>query len=170
MLLNIIDIASSMMRSVNKAVSTMSGITFREMPVVTNEPVPYFSVRGSKGTFISIMRFEQKDKKWTKGAIVIAISGEQIQKLFSKNYGITLGSPDDDIIDVCGEFCNVVAGGFKKELVVLGFGEQTIEVPENHYKELSKNLDLVIHNKYQLVFNHEGTELLLAEVAMESQE
>ena len=168
MALNIIDIASSMMRSTNKAVSTMSGIQLREMPIVNNEPAPEFIVKGQRGTFLSIVRFDQKDKKWARGAIAVYISAEQIQTLFSKTYGIDTSSSDSDVIDVCGEFCNVVSGGFKKELVDLGFAEVSIDVPENHYKEISKKIDLVIHNKCQLIFNHGGSELLLVEVAMES--
>ncbi len=168
MTLNIIDIASSLMRSVNQTVFAMSEIALREMPAVANEPVPFISIKGQRGTFLSIIHFSQKDKKWTKGVIVITLLPEQIQKLFSKNHGISTGSTDADIMDVCGEFCNVVEGGFKKELLTLGFAEVMVEPPESHFKEMSKKLELMIHNKYQLTFNHQGVELLQAEMAMES--
>ncbi len=166
--LNIIDIATSMMRSVNKAVSTMSAINLKELPLVNLEPLPEFWVKGPRGTFVSIMLFDQKEKKWARGAIAVFISAEQIQTLFSKAYGVDAGSPASEIIDVCGEFCNVVAGGFKKELAGLNYGEVEINVPENYYQEVNKKLNLVIHCKYQLIFSYKGVDLLTVDVAMES--
>ncbi len=170
MKLNIIDIATSMMRSVNRAIATMSGIFLTQMPSVNQEPVPEFVLKGSRGTFISVVRFDQKEKKWARGAIAVYISAEQIQTLFSKQYGIDTGSPDLEIIDVCGEFCNVIAGGFKRELVDLNYGEVQIEVPENYYQEINQKLKLVIHNKYELVFSDAENDLLKIDVAMESPE
>ena len=168
MKLNIIDIATSMMRSANRAIATMSGVLLTQMPLVNQEPIPEFIVRGSRGTFVSVVQFDQKEKKWAKGVIVVYISGEQIQTLFSKQYEIDTTSADAEIVDVCGEFCNVVAGGFKKELVDLGYGEMQIEVPVNYYQEVSQKLKLTIHNKYELIFTHAGADLLKVDVAMES--
>ena len=168
MTLNIIDITTSMMRSVNKAVTTMSGITLREMPSVNMEPVPAFVVKGSRGVFVSVIRFDEPMKKWSRGAIVVTVLGNQIQTLFSKNYGVDGNSSDGDIIDVCGEFGNVIAGGFKKEIVNLGFGEVQISVPVNYYKDFEEKLDLVVHKKYELAFVHEGSDLLKVDVSMES--
>ena len=125
-------------------------------------------MKGVQGTFISIVQFDQKEKKWARGAIVVFISAGQIQTLFSEAYGIDSGSPAAEIVDVCGEFCNVLAGGFKKELVDLGYGEVQIDVPQNHYQEVSKKLNLVIHCKYQLIFTYENSDLLTVDVAMES--
>ena len=170
MTLNIIDIAACMMLSVNKAVLTMSGLQLRDMPSVNREPIPEFVVQGHRGTFISIVKFDQKGKKWARGAIALYISTEQIQTLFSKNYQIALDSPDADIIDVCGEFCNVIAGGFKKELVNLGYGEMQIEIPQNFYKDFSQKVDIVIHSKYELLFVFGGQDLLKIDVSIESPE
>ncbi len=90
--------------------------------------------------------------------------------LFSKQYGIDTNSPDSEIADVCGEFANVVAGGFKKELVDLGFAEMQIDIPANHYKEFTQKFKLVLHNKYELIFTHGGADILKVEAAMESPE
>ncbi len=166
--LNIIDIATSVMRSANKAVSTMAGINFNEMPSVNCEPVPEFRVQASKGTFTSIVKFDQKEKKWARGVIVIFLSSEQIYALFSKNYGIGAGASEADVLDICGEFCNVVAGGFKKELVNLEYGEIQIDVPVNYIKDVNEKIDLSIHNKYQIVFTSDNVEMLRLDVAMEA--
>ncbi len=166
--LNIIDIATSAMRSVNKAVSTMGGISLNEMPSVNWEPVPEFRVQASKGTFTSIVKFDQKEKKWAKGVIVIFLTSEQIQAFFSKNYGIGPGASDADVLDICGEFCNVVAGGFKKELVNLDYGEIQIDVPINYFKDVNEKIDLSIHNKYQIIFTNDGVEMMRLDVTMES--
>lgn len=39
---------------------------------------------------------------------------------------------EEQVIDYCGEFCNIIVGGFKNDLANLGYADLTISAPSNY--------------------------------------
>lgn len=167
MLLNIIDIASSAMRAVNRTLASMSDIRLEEMPEVKKISIAGFRIMMPGDTFASLVTFQQTSKEGTtKGGIVVFISRFNIETLFG---ALELTNQSDvlEIKDACGEFCNVVAGAFKTEIVALGYEHFGLSTPSNYFGLVNEEISPHVASKYTLGFSRAGKALLLVDVFME---
>lgn len=167
MKLNIVDIASSTMRAVNKTLRNMTEIVLMEMPAVRKVDIVCVKAMALENTFTSIMIFQQKSKEASlKGGMIFYISTYNIKNLFG-SLGIDENSGEGDIKDMCGEFCNVAAGCFKTEIVALGYEDVQLSLPENYFGVMNLDLEIEASCKYNLSFSHEGKGLFNIDVFME---
>lgn len=172
MLLNIIDIASSTMRAVNKTLVGMSHIRLEDMPEVKKTGVSGFRIMMPGDTFASLVTFQQKAKEGTvKGGIVVFISRFNVETIFG-DLGLTNQSDAAEIKDGVSEFCNIVAGAFKTEIVALGYEDLGYEdcglsLPSTYFGLVNEEVAPNVSSKYSLSFSQGGKGILLVDVFLE---
>lgn len=167
MKLNIIDICTSTLRSVNNTLSTMSQIDVTEMPLVQRQEISALVVMAPSDTFTSVVLFSQEHKnEVVKGGVILYIAKSNVEALFG-SLGVTGNSPLTEITDISGEFCNVIAGGFKTEIVRLGYDEVQLSTPKNYSGSVSDSVDMSVTCKYRMSFASQNHGLLTIDVFME---
>ena len=165
--LNIIDIVTSAMRAVGHTLGNVCGIVLEEMPSVRRDENigAIMMPEGVRTTFVSFS--QAYGGKNIKGGVVVYIARTSLPILFG-SLGITDISSESEIRDVCGEFCNIVTGVFKTEIVRLGYEDVQLSVPESYSDNISDAVNAINANfKYKLVFSHNGRGLLSIDVFME---
>ena len=165
--LNSIDIVSSAMRAVNQTLVAMLNITLDELPAMRREEYSGSVVLASEGTYISFVALTQSvDNQNIKGGICVYISKSNVSVLFN-SLGITDMSLDTEIRDICGEFCNIVTGGFKTEIVRMGYNDVQLTLPQNSADDISEWLGgMTETQKYRISFAYKGRGLLVTDIYM----
>ncbi|HAJ57513.1 MAG TPA: hypothetical protein DCL35_07080 [Candidatus Omnitrophica bacterium] len=167
MKLNIVDIVTSGMRAVNKTLRNMSQIVLTEMPELRNVNVVNIRAMATENTFTSVMILQQKEKDAVvKGGLIVYISKFNIKNLFGA-LELDEFSGQAELEDMCGEFCNVIAGCFKTELVNLGYEDVQLSLPENFYGVINQDYGIEATAKHTLNFSNAGRSLLTIDVFME---
>ena len=170
MKLNIIDVATSTMRSVNKCLGTMSQLEIKEMPQVVQKSITEFVADAPIDTFTSVLEFGLPGEGQSKGGMVIYIAPENIKALFSELYGLDSASTNKEIADMCGEFINVIIGRFKTELTSIGYGEISIGIPKNSFGAAKQKVKVDVKTKYEITFTKHKRPFLVVDVALETSE
>lgn len=168
--LTIIDIAVCIMRSVDKALKTTARITLVEMPRVTKvELINARLLMAAKGMFVSVLQFNRLfKKKRYKGACVLYIPKSNLSSMFQA-IGITEESPEAQLRDACGEFCNMLLACLKKEVMNIGHSDFDISTPRSYVDSVDEAIDISDYcQNYGLSFIHDGKWLLTVDVAMEA--
>jgi hypothetical protein len=165
--LNIVDIATSAMRAVNSTLRIMCSLTLSEMPSVLKKEIFRAQIFAREGTFSSSVIFKQ-DKGGTKGGIVVYVGSQHITSVFG-NIGIDSKSSESDIKDACGEFCNVIAGGFKSEISALGFKDVSLTTPSNYFGTIDEEMEVDATHKYSIGFSHGDAGFLTVDIFIEKQ-
>ena len=139
-------VATTMMGVVSETMNTMSTEKFSDTPsasakyIYVNDHNRMLAKGSDKGYFggchIAVINFFRTDRDLEKnikacGAVVVYFRNDCLVKLF-KAMGFPIESEKDVgmLRDICGEFCNIVAGSFKNELVRLGFINLPMSAPQ----------------------------------------
>ncbi len=139
-------VATTMMGVVSDAMATMCSEKFSDNPtaaakfIYINENKKMIAKGSDKGYFggchIAVINFfkTEKDKENNKhacGAVVVYFRSDCLVKLFrAMGFPIESDKDVDMLRDICGEFCNILAGGFKNELVKMGFINLPMSSPQ----------------------------------------
>lgn len=168
MKLNIIDISTSAMRAVNLTLRSMANLELNSMPNMRRDALMKMMIITPVDVFSSLVEFQQKkgDIKADGGGIVVYIPRTGVGNIFKEAFGIDMNSDEGEIMDICGEFCNVVAGRFKTELVALGYDEVIMSTPKNYVNSVNLELDVPVSCKYAFGFSKDGKGLLSVDVFM----
>ncbi len=167
--IDIIEICSSAMWAVDQTLKTMANIEMNSMPVLRREEVFKLVVTSSQDTFTSIIEFQQAftQEKPVKGGIVFYLSRSNVGNLFKGTLGLDMNSSEAEIKDVCGEFCNVMSGCFKREAFALGYEDIKLLSPKNYFSSINLDLDIKAICKYRFSFSKEEKALLIMDVFAE---
>jgi CheY-specific phosphatase CheX len=167
--LNIIDIASSAMRAINKTLRNTCSVVLTEMPDIRQAEIISMKAMSPEGTFTSVMIFKNKEgvDVGLKGGLIVYIAKHNIKNLFGA-LGLNDMSPESEIKDMCGEFCNIAAGCFKTEIMASGYQNLDLSLPQNFYGVIYKDIDVKAITKYTFGFASAGKGLLTVDVFMES--
>jgi hypothetical protein len=165
--LNIIDIVTSAMNPAGHTLESMSGIVLEEMPLMRREEVPAAAIYAPEGVYAPFVVYSQSvNTTKIKGAVVIYVSKTNLSTVFG-SLGMSDLSPDPEIRDACGEFCNIVAGVFKTEIVHLGYEDVQLSVPEKYSDDIGASLrGLTGIQRYKLSFSYKGRGVISIEVFM----
>lgn len=167
MKLNIIDICTSTIRAVNRTLISMTEVRLTQMPEVSRQDVVTLRIMATEGTFVALVMFQQPfGTRNIKGGMLVYIPKRNVKDLFG-NLGIDEHSDGSEIMDACGEFCNVMAGSFKTEIVNSGYSDVSLSLPEKYADHVNELIRVDVTCKYKLAFSHKGRDLLSVEVFME---
>lgn len=166
--LNIIDIATSIMRSVNKAMATMVGIKLTELPEVKRLEISNIRIFTPSDVYTAVVTYQQGPADRSgKGGVVLYISKSDLRNIFGP-LGVDSNSSPEEIKDMCGEFCNVIAGGFKTEIVALGYKELSMTTPTIYSGNVNLPLEgITVSCKYKFSFSHDNASLFVVEAFAE---
>ncbi len=139
-------VATTMMGVVSDSMKTMCSEKFSDSPsaaakyIYVDENNRMLAKGSDKGYFggchIAVINFfrTERDKENNNhacGAVVVYFRNDCLVKLF-KAMGFPIENDKDVAMlrDICGEFCNIVAGSFKNELVKMGFINLPMSAPD----------------------------------------
>jgi hypothetical protein len=165
--LTIIDIVTSAIRAMERTLRSLSNVSLEELPEVRKEETFSSMIHIPEGVYTSFVYYSQEyGTKKVCGGVLVNVTKTNLSQVFGA-LGITDLSPDAEIRDACGEFCNIIAGVFKTEMVNLGYDDVQLSVPEGHADSIS---DILMHInnlcKYKLNFAYKGRGIVTVDVFM----
>ena len=159
-------ILTALMGVIEQALSRMSGIAPSEAPQTKeSELIEYEGRMRAAGTekfsepcFISVVNYYltpgdlQRHK--ARGALVLYVDFENAGKLF-KALGYDVPDDEDDVsmMNVCGKFCESLAGGLKKELAGLGYADVVMSAPCNYKNSVIEGVEFCPDQKTKHEFS-----------------
>lgn len=148
------------------ALKTMFKLEPDERPHVEMEMVSEARLYASHDTFAALIILGHRDLD-ASGYLALLLPKQQGKFLLSK-IGITNPSPAD-VEDFAGEFCNIIAGTFKTEVIKLGLGSIEITLPKIFTEGIDKEIENVeVDTMYTVTVPYDGQTLLTVEVAFQS--
>jgi len=164
MSINCIDVVSSAMRAVNLSLKNISSITVKELPSIHKKELFAVRILSGDDTFTSIMVLgNKKQSAGVKIVMVVYIANCDIKNLFA-SLGLNDKSSETELRDACGEFCNILAGSFKTEIVALGLQDIEMSLPRSYYGAIEEYIQMETTFKYTLGISNEDNPLLTLDV------
>lgn len=166
--LGCVDIISSLMRSVDKTLRMLAGIAMTEIPVLTKTSTINEVITGSRpDMLVSIMQFYRlvgnDEKKYT--ALCIVTIPKRTCELLFKPMGIFWNSPEEELKDACGEYCNMLMGNFKQEL--MGLTKIEISIPKKYNDTITDRYKIPDnHITFGFGFKYDAKEILLVDLVL----
>lgn len=173
---------TTMMGVTEEVLGTMSGVTASQ-PMQTKEMdiIEYNGRMRCVGmekfnapSYISVVNYylnpqDLENHKKAKGAMVLYVDYENAGKLF-KNLGFSISEDEDDVsmMDACGEFCNMLGGGFKNEIGKLGYLDMTMSPPHNYKNSILEGVEFSPDQstKYELSFFYWKRKAIVVEITL----
>ncbi|MCA9401611.1 MAG: chemotaxis protein CheX, partial [Candidatus Omnitrophica bacterium] len=146
-------LSTSIMSVVDETFKTMCNLSFTSEPKFgESEIIEYesrmrvFGLEKFNGPcYVTVINFFLDDKKLQQedpcGTMVVYFEEDCASKIL-KALGYQIFNEDDEetVMDNCGEFCNVIAGNFKNELVNLGYKELVINAPLKYRNDIPEGV------------------------------
>ena len=160
-------LTTTMLGVIEPVLSKMTGIVATAEPETKElEIVDYegrLRVSGvekfNTASYISVINFylNEKDKqshKAAKGAMVLYVESENAGKVF-KALGFSVPEDEDDtsMMDACGQFCDLLAQGFKTELNRLGYFDLVLSNPDNYRNSVLEGVEFSPDQKIKFEFS-----------------
>jgi hypothetical protein len=119
---------------------------------------------------ISFYRSAEDTKKHKAcGAIVLYIEQTEAERLLkSLGYRDANEEDQDSMMKPCGEFCKIIAGNFKNELVTEGNVDLVMSSPENYHNSVPLGVDFGYDQveQYELRFAIRGKEIMAVDITL----
>ena len=173
---------TTMMGVAEDVLGTMSGVTATE-PMQTKE-LDILEYNGrmrcvgmekfNAPSYVSVVNYylnaqDLENRKKAKGALVLYVDFENAGKLF-KNLGFSISEDEDDasMMGACGEFCNMLGDGFKKEIGKLGFADLAMSAPHNYKNSILEGVEFSSDQttKYELSFFYWKRKAIVVEITL----
>lgn len=103
------------------------------------------------------------------GTFVLYVKEEIAEKISrALGHGARDAENEDLLLDNCGEFCNVLASGVKKELVGLNYADLTISAPTKHKNTVPEGVqfDYSLFKRQEITFTFWGQKCIVVEACM----
>jgi hypothetical protein len=123
--------------------------------------------------FISYVNFyltqKELEKNNTDGTFVFFVKEDVAEKLL-KAFGRPLKEAEDEevLMDIVGEFCNILAGNVKNELVGLGYADISMSAPHKSKNSVPDGVpfDYELFTKQELSFTFWNQKCIVVEACM----
>lgn len=146
--------------------STMFKIDPDEKPSVEMELVSETRIYASHESYASLIKLKHSGLD-ASGYIFLLLPKHQGKSLLN-SIGLHHIS-DKDIEDFAGEFCNIIAGTFKTEIIRLGLGSIEISLPKIYTEGVDRVIDDTdVDTMYRISIPYKGQTLMTVEVAFQS--
>lgn len=169
MVVNIIDIATSVLRAVSNALQSMYNIQLTELPRIYKEPVFSTELHASADDYVSVIKLKHPPT-YSTGFITLFITKDMATKLLEAS-GLGVEFKPQEIADSCGELCNLVAGDFKMEMSKLGYSDIHISLPRVYSvsgQDDSIMTGIYVDEKYTMTIVQKNVEFLNVELAFQA--
>jgi len=131
------DVVACLKRSVRRTFTVMARATMPSAePTVEKKKIiqwmgRYNVIKPHGYLFTAVMRYRYGSKKdlMSCNGIMAIFYPEMVGDIIVKMLQLERKPVEDDILDACGEFCNVVSGSFKVELTKMGYNELELGLP-----------------------------------------
>ncbi len=177
-------LATTMMGAVSNIFDSMCSEKFSDSPgikkniIIQQTDNGRMTASGAKkkyygGCHISVINYyidaRHMEKKKTCGAVIVYIKTNCLVKLFKALGYPILDDKDEDILsDICGEFCNMIAGGFKGDLAGIGYVDMCMSAPSNYLNIVTPGVEYRRNQKeyYELTFYLWDTNAVTVDVTL----
>lgn len=152
------------------ALKTMYNLVLETSPKVVSEPLPQ-PPRAFCGREMYAALITLKHEQVHGSGFVFVTIPKVVAKRLLEEAGVVKHATEGELVDSCGELCNLIAGAFKAEINDLGLGLIKISPPKlfpNGADEIISDIGGGIESKYVLNVYHRGNFLLTIEVAFKS--
>ena len=167
------DLVRCLKRSIYKTFFIMCKHSIEGEPTVEKKPIiqwmqRYNVLKPVEYLYASIItfRYGQKKSVYSVDGITVVYFPEDVADFIFKYINIASDGVDD-MIDACGEFCNIIAGGFKVELAEAGYEELDISVPVTFYGDVNELFEYRGDTQLEVVYRKEGELFLMVDLAIE---
>jgi len=170
-----IEIIMCMRRAVMQTFSTMCHIDLKEKPKIKLKPVVRWQgkirvIKPVDCSFCSVITFghqRENKKKYEVDGIIVLYIPDSTSEVLLPAMGLRGNFDEDDIKDACGEFLNVMAGGFKAELVKNGYEEIEISTPFNFGLKVDELFDYYEDYEFEISFFREQKRFLQVDIGLD---
>lgn len=159
------DVVVCLKRSIKKTFSVMAKTSAPGEGVVAKKKVIQwmgrFNVIKPHGyLYTSVMRYRYGPKKnlLDVNGIMVIFYPENVAEVVVKMLQLERKATEDDILDACGEFCNVVSGTFKVELAKMGYNELEIGIPVSFIDEVDELFEYRGKDEIEITYYDENNE------------
>lgn len=159
------DVVGCLKRSIKKTFSVMARTTVPgEATVIKKKVIQWmgrFNVIKPHGyLFTSVMRYRYGVKKnlLDINGIMVIFYPENVAEIVVKMLQLEKKPTEDDILDACGEFCNVVSGTFKVELAKMGYNELDLGLPVSFVGEVDELFEYRGKDEIEVTYFDENNE------------
>jgi len=167
------DLVRSLKRAIYKTFFIMCKYSIEGEPTVEKKDIiqwmqRYNVVKPVEYLYASVMTFRYGAKKsvYSVDGIIVVYYPEDVADFIFKYINVA-SEGVDDIVDACGEFCNIIAGGFKVELVEAGYEELDISVPVTFYGEVNELFEYRGDKQLEITYRKEGELFLMTDLAID---
>ncbi len=123
--------------------------------------------------FIAFVNFyydqKEQDANNAVGAFVLFVK-EEVAEKFLKAFGRPTSEAEDEevLLDVVGEFCNVLGGNVKNELVGLGYVDIAMSAPYKYKNSVPEGIpfDYSLYQKQEITFTFWNQKCIVVEACM----
>jgi hypothetical protein len=109
------------------------------------------------------------DRHKPKGAVILYLDSENASKFF-KGLDVTVDEDEDDssMMNGCGEFCKIIAEGFKNKLKEKGYPELLLSEPSNFKNSALRGVEFSADQKtkYEFSFFYWKHKALIVDVTL----
>jgi len=160
-------VMTTMMGVIESTLAQMSGVPATDTPKVEEKDIVEYDgklrVNGvtkfDSPSYISVVNYyltpaDMERHKAVKGAAIVYIDVENAGKLF-KALKFPFNDDEDDasMKDCCGEFCNLIGGGFKNEVANLGYVNLIMSPPRNYRSYITEGVEYSTDQKKLFEFS-----------------
>ncbi|MFZ5802879.1 MAG: chemotaxis protein CheX [Candidatus Omnitrophota bacterium] len=149
------------------ALKAMFKIEPSEPPVLEMKVVTRVEICSGPESYASLVTLSHEETK-ASGFVILYLPKATGKKLL-ENLGIKKPTAED-VKDIAGEFCSIVAGVFKAEVTKLGLGNMNVSLPKTYSEGVDQEIPGVhVDTKYAVSIFHNDSQLMTVEVAFASE-
>jgi hypothetical protein len=167
--------------AVRKLFREKANIKFSQEPLIDKKPITSFMKRMrvdpmekfNGPTVVSIIHFyknlQDMDLNRPCGVLLTYIEIAAISGLLKRlDYPEIDDDEEEEVEDACGAICNVIAGGFKLELLNIGYPALEMSSFESHINSVvnGTTFPLKSAHKYEINYEMDGHKKLVTELVM----
>lgn len=112
---------------------------------------------------------KSQEKNNTCGFIILYVKEScLIELLRAMGFPPVARKKESELLDCCGEVCNMIAGEFKNQLAKTGYTDLFMSVPQTHMRSFHEGVNCPLCVKYyqELSFYYFNTKAVTVDVAM----
>ncbi len=159
------DVVACLQRSIKKTFSVMARTPVPGEATITKKKIIQwmgrFNVIKPHGyLYTSVMRYRYGAKKdlLNCNGIMVIFYPDNVAEIIVKMLQLEKKPTEDDILDACGEFCNVVSGSFKVELAKMGYNELDLGLPVSFVGEVDELFEYKGKEEVEVTYYDENNE------------
>ena len=167
------DVLKCLKHAVYKTFFIMCKYSIEDKPTVEKKPIiqwmqRYNVVKPIEYLYISVITFKAgvQSTLYNVNGIIAVYYPEDVADFIFKYINVK-SEGVEDIVDACGEFCNVIAGTLRNELVETGYNEIGISVPTSFYGDVNELFEYRGTEQLEVVYRKESEPFLMVDVAID---